>query len=59
MAYRWKADERAFAMPVRVGRPDNWTIIDATTDWKVMRTPLTKDEVAVATDLYYINVEKS
>ena len=24
MAYRWKADERAFAMPVRIGRPDNW-----------------------------------
>ena len=58
MAYRWQADERAFAMPVRVGRPDNWIILDATTDWKVMRTPLTKDEVAVATDLYYINVEK-
>jgi aminopeptidase N len=58
MAYRWKAEERAFAMPVRVGRADNWTILDATTDWKVMRTPLTKDDVAVATDLYYINVEK-
>jgi aminopeptidase N len=59
MSYRWKADERAFAMPVRVGRPGNWTIIDATTDWKMMPTPLTKEEVAVATDLYYINVEKS
>jgi aminopeptidase N len=59
VSYRWKADERAFAMPVRVGRPGNWTIIDATTDWKAMPTPLTKEEVDVAMDLYYINVEKS
>jgi aminopeptidase N len=58
MAYRWRADERAFAMPVRVGRPGSWTILEATTDWKVMTTPLTKEDVEVATDLYYINVEK-
>jgi aminopeptidase N len=59
MAYRWKTDERAFAMPVRVGRPDNWTIIEPTTDWKLMPTPLGKDAMEVATDLYYINVERS
>jgi len=59
MAFRWKADERAFAMPVRVGRPGSWMMIEPTTDWKVMRTPLAKDEMEVATDLYYINVEKS
>jgi len=57
MAYRWKADERAFSMPVRVGRPGNWTLLDATTDWKVTKTPLAKEEVEVATDLYYIEVE--
>jgi aminopeptidase N len=59
MAYRWKTDERAFTMPVRVGRPRNWTIIEPTTDWKLLQTPLGKDEMDVATDLYYINVEKS
>jgi aminopeptidase N len=59
MAYRWKADERSFDMPVRVGRPGRWTLIEATTDWKVMPTSLEKEEVDVATDLYYINVEKS
>jgi len=59
MAYRWKADERAFAMPVRVGHPDRWVTIEPTTDWKVMRTELTKDDIEVATDLYYITVEKS
>jgi aminopeptidase N len=59
MAYRWRADERGFAMPVRVGRAGNWTIVEATTDWKVTATPLAKEEVEVATDLYYINVEKN
>jgi aminopeptidase N len=58
MAYRWTADERAFAMPVRVGRSSQWTTIEPTTDWKVMRTPLSKEEIEAATDLYYINVEK-
>jgi aminopeptidase N len=58
MAYRWKADERAFAMPIRIGRPDAWQVIQPTTDWKLMKTPLTKDDVAVATDLYYVNVVK-
>ena len=58
MAYRWKTDERAFSMPVRVGRPGNWTLLDATTDWKVTKTALPKEEVEVATDLYYIEVER-
>ena len=58
MAYKWKAEERAFAMPVRIGRPDNWTTIEPTTDWKVMPMQLSKEQVDVATDLYYITVEK-
>lgn len=58
VAYRWKADERAFAMPVRVGSSGNWEIIRPTTDWKVMRTTLSKDAFEVATDLYYVNVAK-
>jgi aminopeptidase N len=58
VAYRWKADEAAFAMPVKVGNKDNWQIIRPTTDWQTMKTPLAKDNFAVATDLYYINVEK-
>jgi aminopeptidase N len=59
MAYRWKAEERAFAMPVRVGIPGSWTILEPTTDWKTMRSPLPKEMVEVATDLYYVNVEKN
>jgi aminopeptidase N len=58
VAYRWNVDEPGFAMPVRVGEKDNWQVIQATTDWQTMKTPLAKDEFDVATDLYYINVDK-
>jgi aminopeptidase N len=58
LAYRWKVDEPRFAMPVRVGKKENWQVIQPTTDWQTMKTTLTKDDFAVATDLYYINVDK-
>jgi aminopeptidase N len=58
LSYRWKADERAFSMPVRVGTPGNWTLLQPTTEWKSMPTTLWRDSLEVATDLYYINVVK-
>jgi aminopeptidase N len=58
VAYRWVADEKEFAMPVRVGKVGEWQIIQPTTEWKTMTTPLTKDEFDVATDLYYVKVSK-
>jgi aminopeptidase N len=58
VAYRWKVDEPGFAMPVRVGKKDDWQLIQATTDWQSMKTPLVKDDFGVATDLYYINVDR-
>lgn len=62
VAYRWKADETDFAMPVRVGSSatpeDRWQIIHPTTEWQTMKTPLTKDQFGVATDLYYVDVSK-
>jgi aminopeptidase N len=59
VSYRWKTDEADFAMPVRVGLKDHWQVIHPTTEWQTMKTPLKKDEFAVATDLYYIDVSKS
>jgi len=56
VSYRWKADEPAFAMPVRVGTSDHWQIVQPTVEWKTMKTPLKKDQFHVATDLYYVNV---
>ncbi len=59
VAYRWKADVKAFAMPIHVGTPDKWEIITPTTEWQTMKTPLAKDKFQVATDLYYVVVNKS
>ncbi|MFZ0213538.1 MAG: M1 family metallopeptidase [Candidatus Acidiferrales bacterium] len=62
VAYRWKVDEPGFAMPIRVGAStdaeDHWQIIEPTTEWQTMKTPLTKDQFEVATDLYYVDVSK-
>ena len=58
VSYHWKADEQAFAMPVRVGTKDHWQIVQPTAEWKTMKTPLKRDEFQVATDLYYVNVTK-
>jgi aminopeptidase N len=58
VSYRWQADEKAFAMPVKVGRPDGWQLIQPTTEWKTMKSTLKKDDFEVATDLFYINVIK-
>ena len=58
VAYRWQADEPGFAMPVRVGRPGRWQIIQPTARWATMPSSLSADEFQVATDLYYINVAR-
>jgi hypothetical protein len=58
VSYRWKVDEPGFRMPVRVGKKDDWQIIQATTDWQTMPTSLNKDEFQVATDLYFVDVVK-
>jgi aminopeptidase N len=58
LAYRWKADERAFAMPIRAGLASGWQVLRPTTDWQVMKNTIPKDDFEVATDLYYVNVSK-
>ena len=62
VAYRWKADEPDFAMPVRVGSaaaPENrWQVIQPTTEWQTMKTSVSGDQFEVATALYYVDVSK-
>jgi aminopeptidase N len=58
VSYRWKADVAGFTMPVKVGQKDAWQTIQPTTEWKTMKTTLTKDTFDVATDLFYVNVSK-
>ena len=59
VAYRWDAAVEGFAMPIQIGRPGQWRTIRPTAEWQVMETPLTKDELGVATDLYYVDVRKT
>lgn len=58
VAYRWKADEKNFAMPIKVGVRGKWETIRPTTEWQTMKTTLTKDQFEVATDLYFVEVIK-
>jgi len=59
VTYRWKSDEAGFDMPVRVGRQDAWQIIHPTTEWATMPWPLARNDFEVATDLYYVYVNRS
>lgn len=56
VAYRWQVDVKDFVMPIRVGTKENWQIIVPTNDWQTLRTPLTKENFQVATDLYFVDV---
>lgn len=56
--YRWKADVAGFNMPVKVGRPGAWQVIAPTTEWKTMATTMAKDDFQVATEFYYVMVDK-
>jgi len=57
-SYRWKADETNFAMPVKVGTKNKWTLIYPTTQWKTDKTDIKQADFEAATDLYYFDVEK-
>lgn len=56
--YRWRADEPAFNMPVLVGQKDAWTRIEPRAEWQSLPSAIAKDAFDVATDLFYVNVEK-
>ena len=56
VSYRWKADVKEFAMPVKVGSKDHWRVIRPTTEWTTMKSGMKKDDFKVATDLYFIKV---
>jgi hypothetical protein len=58
VSYKWRADEPGFSMPVLVGEKDRWQRIYPTLNWQTMKTPLTKDQFRVATDLFYVDMQK-
>ena len=58
VSYRWKASEKDFAMPVRVGHPNGWQRIRPTVEWQMMPWAGKPSDFEVATDLYYVYVER-
>ncbi len=55
VAYRWCADEPAFAMPIKIGKPGNLTLVTpVTTEWKTMPWTQDPDSLVVPHTLYYI-----
>lgn len=54
VAYRWKAAEPGFAMPVGVGTPGKWRIVRPTTEWQVMPNP---DGAALTADVEHAYIE--
>jgi hypothetical protein len=58
VAYRWKADEKGFAMPIKVGAPEKWQTITPTADWQTLKSTLKMDQFEVATHLYFVVVRK-
>jgi aminopeptidase N len=58
VSYRWKADEKDFAMPIKVGRKNAWQTIQPATEWQTMKSNVKKEDFEVATDLYFVNVSK-
>ena len=58
VSYKWHADEPGFSMPVLVGEKGQWQRIEPTLNWQTMKTPLKKDQFQVATDLFYVDVQK-
>ena len=62
VSYRWKVDVDEFKMPVKVGEEGNWQTITPTVDWQILPEKMTavqfQNHFGVATDLYYVNVDK-
>ena len=58
VSYRWNAGEPGFRMPVRVGEKERWQTVTPTDQWQTLQTPLRKDQFQVATDLYFIGVNR-
>lgn len=56
--YRWEAEEPGFNMPIRVGDAKDWQSIEPTQAWQSLDSPLGKDAFQVATELYYVEVER-
>jgi aminopeptidase N len=59
MSYRWKADEPGFAMPIKAGDPQHWTLVaPVTNEWKTMPWTGSQENFKVAMDFYFVEVKQ-
>ncbi|MEO8595029.1 MAG: M1 family metallopeptidase [Candidatus Solibacter sp.] len=56
--YRWKAGEPRFQMPVKIGDPQHWQTVKPGVAWQTLKTAIKNNAFQVATDLYFIGVNK-
>ena len=59
VAYRWKVDEKDFAMPIKVEIAGKWQVIQPTTEWQQLKSSVSKNDFNVPTDLFFVEVRKS
>ena len=59
VAYRWKVDEKDFAMPIKVEIAGKWRVIQPTTEWQQLKSSASKNDFNVPTDLFFVEVRKS
>lgn len=57
--YKWQAQEPGFAMPVEIGTAEKWQRIVPTLEWQTMPTAVSRDEMQVRTDHYFVNLSKT
>jgi aminopeptidase N len=58
VSYRWRTDVAGFRMPVKMGARGRWQTVNATNDWQTLETSVAPDQFDVATELFYVNVDR-
>jgi aminopeptidase N len=58
VAYRWRAEAKGFAMPVRVGKEGAWERVSPTAEWQRRKMGMVKEEFGVDTEGFYVAVER-
>lgn len=57
--HRWKANVPGFKMPVMMGNPDDYTLVEVETDWTIsILEGMTADNFKIATDRFLIDLEQ-
>lgn len=58
VAYRWRAESKGFAMPVRLGKAGAWERVSPAAEWQRRKMGMGKEEFGVDTEGFYVAVER-